>query len=148
MARSQPEPERFIVDNSVWARLSTSPDVRARLVALVNLHGPNAIMICPPVVAEVGFSARSGADHDQVMRQLAAFPECPQVPTSADVLELQNRLWNGGLLRSVGAIDTLIAAYGISNDATILHYDTDFEHVASVAPGFKHAWIVPRGAVA
>ena len=148
MARSRPEPERFIVDNSVWARLSTSADVRASLVALVNLHSPSAIMICPPVAAEVGFSARTGSDHDQVMKRLAAFPECPRVPTSADVLDLQNRLWNGGLLRSVCAIDTVIAAYGIVNDATILHYDSDFEHVASVTPGFRHAWVVPHGSAA
>jgi predicted nucleic acid-binding protein len=147
VARSRPEPERFIVDNSVWARLSTSTEVRARLVALANLHSPTAIMICPPVAAEVGFSARSGADHDQVMKQLAAFPECPATPTSVDVLDMQNRLWNGGLLRSVGTIDTLIAAYGIVNDATVLHYDSDFEHLSSVTPGFKHGWIVAQGSV-
>jgi predicted nucleic acid-binding protein len=56
-------------------------------------------------------------------------------------------LWNGGLLRSIGAIDTVIAAYAIRNDATVFHYDRDFERVASAAPGFRLAWAVPRGTV-
>ena len=79
------------------------------------------------------------------MRELAAFPECPQSPTGVDVLELQNRLWNGGLLREVGAMDTLIAAYAHRNDAAVLHYDRGFEHIAAVTPGFRHEWVIPRG---
>lgn len=145
MAGSSSPPARFIVDNSVWARLATTPQIRLALTAIVNAHSPSAIMICPPVAAEVGFSARNGQDHTRVMSQLAAFPECAHSPTSSEVLAVQSRLWNGGLLRSVGTLDTLIAAYALRNDAIVLHYDSDFEHVASVTPGFRHQWAIPRG---
>jgi predicted nuclease of predicted toxin-antitoxin system len=81
------------------------------------------------------------------MGQLEAFGECGAHPTTGDVLAVQSRLWNGGLLRAAGAVDTLIAAYAMKNDAAVLHYDSDFEHIASVVPGFAHRWIVPRGSV-
>ena len=145
MAGSTSPPQQFIVDNSVWARLATTPQIRVALTAIVNAYSPSAIMTCPPVAAEVGFSARSGQDHTRVMSHLAAFPECANSPTSSDVLAIQSRLWHGGLLRSVGAIDTLIAAYALRNDAVVLHYDGDFEHVATVTPGFRHQWVIPRG---
>ncbi|MEO8095927.1 MAG: hypothetical protein ABI632_13485, partial [Pseudolysinimonas sp.] len=60
----------------------------------------------------------------------------------------QSGLWGSGLLRAAGAVDTLIAAYAIKNDVTLLHYDRDFEHIASVTPALKHQWIVPRGSLA
>jgi hypothetical protein len=70
--------------------------VRAAFLALLNLHSPASIMVCPPVVAEVGFSARTGADHTRVMHELAAFPDCPETraapkfSSSTEVLEPQN----------------------------------------------------------
>jgi predicted nucleic acid-binding protein len=103
--------------------------------------------MCPPVAAEFGFSARSGEEHTRLMDLLAAFPDCELSPESRDVLDIQNRLWNGGLLRSAGANDTLIAAYASKNAATIVHYDQDFEHIASVAPDVETRWIVPKGSI-
>jgi len=145
MASNGRAPERILIDNSVWARLGTTPGVRTALAALVNAYSPSRIMICPPSVAEFGFSARSGAEHAQVVTHLAAFTDCPIAPTSFDVLDIQNRLWNGGFVRGVGAVDTVIAAYALRNDAAVLHYDRDFEHVAAVTPGFRHEWVIPRG---
>ena len=138
---------KFVVDNSVWARLRTTPDVRSAFEAIVNAHSPAAIMICPPVVAEVGFSARNSADHTKLMQSLSAFPDCPTAPTAHETLIVQNALWAGGLVRSVGAMDTLIAAYAIANDATLLHFDSDFDYVAQVVRAFKHRWIVPRKSI-
>lgn len=97
------------------------------------------------MAVEYAYSARTGRDHSTVTRRLATFTDCPIAPTAAEVLQLQNALWNGGLLRAVGAIDTLIAAYGIVNQATVVHYDSDFDHIAAVRPSFQHRWIVPRG---
>lgn len=110
-------------------------------------HSPWAILTCPPVVAEVGFSARNGADHDAVRRHLAQFPECETHPSTDLVLDIQNALFHGGLFRAVGAIDTLIAAYAVANDATVVHYDSDFEHVAAVNDDFRHLWVAERGSI-
>lgn len=136
--------ERFIVDNSVWQRQG-QPTVRSAMARLMEAHSPWSILTCPPVVAAAGFSARSGADHDAVCRFLAEFPECEAHPRVALVLGIQNALWGSGLLRSVGAVDTVIAGYAIANDATVVHYDADFDHVGRVRDDFRHSWIAPRG---
>ncbi|WP_370449345.1 hypothetical protein [Cryobacterium sp. TMT1-2-2] len=47
-------------------------------------------------------------------------------------------------MRPVGAGDTLIAACALINDATVVHYDSDFESVSKVITQFRHEWIVPR----
>lgn len=139
--------QRFVVDTSVWARLATTPRIVDELKAIVELVSPTDLMVCPPVAAEYGFTARTGKDHSTLMAQLEAFGECGVHPTRDDVLAVQSRLWNGGLLRAAGAVDTLIAAYAMKNYATVLHYDSDFEYIASVVPQFAHRWIVPRGSV-
>ncbi|CAN5525008.1 hypothetical protein BH10ACT7_BH10ACT7_29810 [soil metagenome] len=142
------EPVAYLIDNSVWARLSTNIEVVTALKAKVDLVRPDNVMVCPPIILEFGFSARTGPEHSALMTQLEAFAECGTDPDVADAMLIQNRLWSQGLVRAAGPMDTLIAAYAIRNNATLLHYDRDYEHIASVMPDFRHEWIVPRGSVA
>ena len=108
---------------------------------------PIDLLVCPPVAVEYGFTAPTAKAHRALTEQLEAFGRCDTHPTQDEVLQIQNRLWNGGLLRAAGATDTFIAAYAMRNDAAVLHYDRDFEHIASVVPGFSHRWILPRGSI-
>lgn len=147
VGRAPKRPTRFVVDTSVWARLATTPEVVDELKKIVELVGPTDVLVCPPVALEYGFTARTGKDHSKLMEQLDAFGECESHPTRDDVMGIQNRLWNGGPLRAAGAMDTLIAAYAVKNNASVLHYDRDFEHIASVVPTFAHHWILPRGSI-
>jgi predicted nucleic acid-binding protein len=140
-------PTRFLVDTSVWARLATTPEVADELRKRIESGSPNDLLVCPPVALEYGFTARTGTEHSRLREHLAAFTECPEHPTEGEALDVQGRLWNGGLLRAAGATDTLIAAYAIKNNATVLHYDRDFEHIASAVPAFRQRWILPRGSV-
>lgn len=137
---------RFIIDNSVWQR-QNQPAVRSAMTNLITIQSPLAVLTCPPVVAEVGFSARNSQDHAAVWRYLGEFPPCLNHPDNDLVLSIQSSLIRRGHLRAVGAIDTLIAAYAIENSATVLHYDSDFEHVAAVRDDFNHSWIAPRGSL-
>ena len=137
---------RLLIDNSVWARL-TDPTVSDALKQALDAANPDEVLICPPIAAEIGFSAQTTSGHRSLMEQLALFSDCPVHPTAQEVLALQNALWSAGLLRAAGATDTVIAAYAIANDATLLHYDRDFEHIAAVAPRFSQQWIVPRGSL-
>lgn len=147
VARAPKRPTRFVVDTSVWARLATTPEVVEELKKIVELVSPIDLLVCPPVALEYGFTAPTGKAHTAVAAQLEAFGTCDIHPTQNEVLQIQSRLWNGGLLRAAGAMDTLIAAYAMRNDAAVLHYDRDFEHIASVVPGFTHRWILPRGSI-
>ena len=65
--------------------------------AINGRYTPWAILTCPPVVAEVGFSARTAADHAALRQSLAAFPECPRHPPAGLVQEIQHALWAAGL---------------------------------------------------
>jgi predicted nucleic acid-binding protein len=142
-----PEPARYLIDNSVWARLTTHPEVVAALKGKLDLIRPGNALICAPTALEIGFSARSATDHSALMGYLEAFPGCSIHPDTADALQIQNALWSNGLLRAAGAMDTLIAAYAIKNNATVLHYDRDFDHIATVVTNFRHEWIVTRGSL-
>lgn len=135
----------LLVDTSVFARLGFDTGVTsefARVIAEVTMR---RLLLCPPVAAEVGFMARNTRQHTEFIRDLGEFAPCPISPTSQDTLDIQHALWSHGLLRAAGAMDTLIVAYAKVNRATVLHYDSDFEHIASALPGFQHRWIVPRG---
>ena len=136
-------PGRLIIDTSVWSRLRTSAPVTTAMKRLIASVDPASILMCPPVAAKLGFSARNGNDHTVLMESLRAFPDCAEAPLSGDVLRIQNALWNAGLVRAIGAMDAHIAAYAQSNDATVIHLDRDFEHVASIIPRFKQRWLVP-----
>lgn len=141
----RPAVPRYLIDNSVWARLATEPTVKDALTALTASHWAASILVCPPVVAEYGFSARNAGELDILRSELSAFDECNEAPGSDLPNRIQHALWSRGLKRSVGAMDTLIASYAIVNDATVVHYDSDFDHIGSVVGNFRHQWIVLRG---
>ena len=48
------------------------------------------------------------------------------------------------MIRSVGIPDLLVAAVAELHRVTVLHYDADFQHVASIT-GQPVDWVVPRG---
>lgn len=77
---------------------------------------------------------------------LPASPEADQV-----TVEIRTALWQAGKGRAAGVVDVAIAAIAVCADATILHYDSDFDHIADAYPqahAHAHAqWIVPRGMV-
>lgn len=50
-------------------------------------------------------------------------------PTEKDALDIQQALWNGGLMRAAAAFDCLIAAYSVVNEAVVLNSDRNFGHI-------------------
>ena len=139
-------PRRYLIDNSVWQRVA-KPRVRAALRARMSRPGFPDVLICPPIAAEVGFSARDAREHAEIREQLLAYRDCRTAPLADDVLAIQEAVIATGRHRAVGAIDAEIAAYALANDATLLHYDRDFETVADCVPGFRHEWLLPAGTI-
>lgn len=131
-----------LVDTSVLARLS-QPSV---LEAFAPLVAANEVALCPPVAFEVLYSARSAADYEQVAERLDAFPFLDV--TDADhqrAIYVQRRLAARGQHRAISLVDALVAAIAERRSVTVLHYDRDFELIASVTQQ-PQAWIVPAGA--
>lgn len=104
---------------------------------------------CPPVDLEVLFSAQSPAEYFQVRDDRAAsYSHAPLVgEIGVTAMELQASLARSGHLRAVGPIDLLVAATAVANGLTVLHYDSDFEILATADARLAHQWVVPRGSV-
>ncbi len=134
----------YLIDTSAYARVATSPEVAARVGPLMV---DGAIAVCGVLALEVGFSARTGSEHARVSKALAAWPWIDVEP--ADWLRARNvqqRLADRGQHRAAGLADLLTAAAAERAGVTVLHYDRDFELIASVS-GQPTRWVVAPGSV-
>lgn len=53
---------------------------------------------------------------------------------------------NPGTGRAAGVIDVALAVTAVHFAATVLHYGSDFDHIAA-DPQLDATWVVPRGSV-
>lgn len=135
---------QYIADKSALARLR-HPDVDAILSPLI-LAGE--VATCSVIELEVLYSARTYADFVRT-RQIrsSAFPLVDL--TQADfhrAIDIMEELARRGQHRAARIPDLLIAAVAEREGLTILHYDGDFDLIASVT-GQPANWIAPRGAI-
>ncbi len=95
---------------------------------------------------EIGFSARNVDEWETLAGSIS---ELNLVETTADHVrrarQTQRLLAERGL-RGRPVPDLLIAAAAEAEDLTVLHYDADFDLIASVT-GQRCEWIVPRGSI-
>lgn len=122
----------YLVDNSIWQKANSSDRIAARLRALSPQH---LIMTCPPQVLEYCHSARNAAEYEELRDDMDNLLPALTHPTASQALDIQQTLWNRGLIGAAGAFDCLIAAYAVVNDAIILNSDRDFGLIADAAGG-------------
>ena len=60
--------------------------------------------------------------------------------------DLMQRLAEGGMHRSAGIADVLVAVCAQRKGLTLVHYDSDFDLIGSVTSQSAE-WVVPRGSV-
>jgi predicted nucleic acid-binding protein len=132
----------FLVDTSVLKRLGRL-EVR-RVVEPLAVSGQLARASVSDL--EVGYSAPNAREWDRLVRALDA---CDLVETSAAhvrrALQVQ-RLLAQASQRGRKVPDLLIAAAAEELDLIVLHYDADFDRIASVT-GQRSRWVVPAGSV-
>jgi len=131
-----------LLDTSVVKRLSRAQvrEVIEPLAAAGELGRPS---ICD---LEVGYSARNAEEWDQLLGALDAFGAVNT--TAAHVrraLQVQ-RLLAERSQRGRKIPDLLVAAAAEELDVPVLHYDADFDLIASVT-GQPCQWVVPAGTV-
>jgi hypothetical protein len=127
-----------LVDTSALKRLS-NPDVREAIEHLATSGVLGRPTICD---LEVGYSARNAGEWDRLIEALEAFAAVQT--TSAHVrraLQVQ-RLLAEHSQRGRKIPDLLVAAAAEEHDLTVVHYDGDFDLIASVT-GQRCQWIVP-----
>ncbi len=96
---------------------------------------PDLVITCPPQVLEYCHSARTAAGYEELRGDMDTLRPALTHPTESQALDIQQALWNRGLIRAAGAFDCLIAAYAVVNDAIILNSDRDFGYIADATSG-------------
>lgn len=129
-----------LVDTSALKRLR-APAVRAAIEELAV-----AGVLARPTICdlEIGYSARNANEWDRLIEALDAF-EAIQT-TSAHVrraLEVQ-RLLAQQSQRGRKIPDLLAAAAAEEHGLTVVHYDPDFDQIATLT-GQRCQWVVPAG---
>ncbi len=132
----------YLLDTSVVKRLARAQvrEVVEPLAATGELARPS---ICD---LEVGYSARNAEEWDQLISALDAFdPIDTTVAHVRRALQVQ-RLLAERSQRGRKIPDLLVAAAAEELDVAVLHYDGDFDLIASVT-GQRCQWVVPAGTV-
>ncbi|BDZ55190.1 PIN domain-containing protein [Agromyces marinus] len=130
----------YLVDNSIWQRAGTSAAIADRLRALSPNH---LIITCPPQVLEYCHSARGPREYAELREDIEELLPAWEHPDEQDALDIQQALWNKGLIRAAAAFDCLIAAYAVANDAVILNSDRDFGYIELATDGRVRQEYVP-----
>lgn len=133
---------RAIVDTSVLKRLGRA-EVRGAVEPLAATGQLGRPRICD---LEVGYSARDAEEWDQLVGALGAFDI-----VETDAAHVRRALQVQRLLalrhqRGRKIPDLLVAAAAEKLDVGVLHYDADFDLIASVT-GQACQWVVPPGTV-
>jgi predicted nucleic acid-binding protein len=106
------------------------------------------LAICSMTDLELLFSARNGEEHRARREDLALrFVRVPLDQRDFDrAVEVQGLLADKAQHRAASIPDLVVAAAAEHAGLTILHYNADFELIATVT-GQPTEWVVPRGSV-
>lgn len=131
----------FLLDTSVLTRLGAPSIVRR----IRELDG-DGLARTTMTDLEIGVSARNTHEWDRLVVALGAFRRIDvEAHHFERALQVQRTLAGDGL-KGRKVPDLLIAAVAEAASLTVLHYDTDFDHIAS-ATGQPTQWIVERGSI-
>jgi predicted nucleic acid-binding protein len=133
-----------LLDKSAFQRWQ-QPAVARRLD---ELHARGVLATCSVIDLEVLYSARSGEEHRSIREQRAATYDLVALeqPTFERAVEVQGMLAERGEHRGASIPDLVIAAAAERAGLAVLHYDSDFDLIASVT-NQPTEWVVPRGSI-
>ena len=132
----------YLADKSALEQSRHSEDARNLLALLL---GEGALATCHVIALEVLYSARNLADYETLRADISALPWLPVTVDAMDrALAVQHGLAQRGQHR-LPLPDLIVAATAELGNATVLHYDHDYDLIAGVT-GQPTQWIVSRGA--
>lgn len=135
----------YLLDKSALARVARQPTVQA---ALERLDDVGTLATTAVIDLEIGYSARNLSEFDSVAAdRTALYQELPLTHAVTDrARQVQRELVRAGQHRGPGVSDLLIAATAELYGAIVVHYDRDFDVIATVTAQ-PVEWIVPPGSV-
>jgi predicted nucleic acid-binding protein len=132
-----------IADTSVWARKDDLPEFGMRFIA-------GLIGVTDMIVLELLYSARDAADYEHMERDLRG---CELYRVEPQDWDEGRRVWRellrrggGPRHRQVGHQDLLTASMAARHGLTVVHYDADYDLIASVT-GQPVRWAAPQGSL-
>ena len=121
----------WLIDKSAIGRLHLAADAAAWAERIER----GLVRISTVTRLEIGFSARSGGDHQALFAEppIASMPVEYLTPLIEDrAVAVQSALAERGQHRAPSIPDLLIAATAELAELTVLHLDKDFELIASL----------------
>lgn len=138
-------PALFDTGAWTWVRDRRFPELATWFNAAVDA---GLVLVCDLVTLELVRLAPNEVRAREVASRLAAFES---IPMPAELWprarETQLTLAVSGDHRRVPPADLLLGGAAEEADVTLVHYDRDYERIAS-ATGLRHRWLVPDGALA
>jgi predicted nucleic acid-binding protein len=131
-----------LLDTSVLTRLR-QPAIRA---ALEGKAGRGQLARAGISDLEIGYSARSDSEWDQLAEALEVFELVESTAEHMTRARQVQRLLAAKHQRGRKVPDLLIAAAAEARGLTVMHYDSDFDQIATVT-GQPCEWLVPAGSV-
>jgi predicted nucleic acid-binding protein len=133
-----------LADTSALARLP-QPAVAEILGPLIQA---GLVATCGVIEFELGWATRSSAELDELRADRDVGYEWLAIHDEdwRRALDVQAVLWRSGRMRAVGFPDLLVAAVAEREHVTVLHYDSDYDHIAAITSQ-PMQWVVPRGTI-
>ncbi len=132
---------RYLADKSAFEQQRYSEPAAGLLRALA---ADGALYMTEIVALELLYSARNVEDYETRRNDLGALPWLRlSEAVAARALDIQHQLAGIGQHRRP-IPDLLVAATALEHDATVLHYDHDFDLIAE-STGLSARWIIPPG---
>lgn len=132
---------KYLADKSAFEQQRHSVAAAGLLRALTA----DGVLYMTEIVAlELLYSARNADDYEARRDDLGSLPWLRLTEAvAARALDIQRQLAGHGQHRRP-IPDLLVAATALDHDATVLHYDRDFDLIAE-ATGLSARWIIPAG---
>jgi predicted nucleic acid-binding protein len=132
----------LLIDHSAWSRRRHAL-ARERIVRALQTR---EIGVCLPFLLEAGYSAVSAREIDGLVADLSELPRVEITPDiEARALRAQRQLATVGHHRLPPA-DVIIAACAHEAGAGVLHYDRDYDILATrTSLEFESEWVAPPG---
>jgi predicted nucleic acid-binding protein len=128
-----------------WARDRRFPGLAEWLNTEVR---SGRVLICDQIILELVRLAPNETRANELAARLSAFDSVPMPRDSwSTAREVQLALAGSGDHRRVPPADLLIAAAAERAGVPLIHYDRDYEGIASMTQQ-PHRWFVARGALA
>ncbi|MEV8308938.1 PIN domain nuclease [Streptomyces flavidovirens] len=134
----------YLIDTSALARILRKPTRETWEKPLQE----GIIARCPVTEVEFLHSAKNAEHRAELVGNLDdLFGWTPMDDRSySHAWDVQRQLTAQGRHRSAGAVDLLVAATAELQGLTVLHYDNDFETIASIT-GQQTQWLMPPGSL-